>query len=335
MPDSPERGFELALYYAVTHDEKRGTEAVQWAFAHPCDRRQVGLVLDWAGALLSTEKTHELGDKSCSAYQASEPEALRDGLFIGVSLDRIRDLSDSVKSAFFKSIENGDFQNARELYAACEFIDAVRTTLHIDLRQDAPQFFSVLPTEFLLSLKPAAVAHPDWMAHIAALALVSLDPNLPGSQYLQGWAIEDQQLIRDGPGVAYELLWGDPYLPGVGYQNLDPWVYDDAGRLFARTDWKPNTCWVSISRSGVEQENCPVGWRQNPATFGHMTLIPVTQPCTMVPHRNNNEAAIVWKLRPHQSISYSEDKKKEAAEADAAGMWRLPGDVEGKVCATE
>src|SRR5690242_1438062 len=43
-PDSPERGFELALYYAVTRDPQRGREAVQWALTHPCERRQTALV---------------------------------------------------------------------------------------------------------------------------------------------------------------------------------------------------------------------------------------------------------------------------------------------------
>ncbi len=74
--------------------------------------------------------------------------------------------------------------------------------------------------------------------HVAALALVAIDPNLPASQFLQSWALEDTQTLREGPGVAYELLWADPYLPGVGYQNMEPWVYDDHGRLFARANWE-------------------------------------------------------------------------------------------------
>jgi len=333
--DSSERGFELGLYYAVTHDEKRGREAVQWALQNRCSRRQVALIIDWAGSLASREEIGQLGNANCPPYPASQPEGLRDTFFMGVALNRITALDDSAKTIFLKWIESGGFQNANQLYAACEFLDGVRATLHAELRHDARQFFSDLPEEFLLGLKPEAVEHPDWMTHIAALALVSLDPNLPGSQYLQGWAIEDRQTIREGPGVAYELLWGDPYLPGVGYQNLDPWVYDEAGRLFARTDWKPTACWIAITRSGLDQENCPAGWRQNPATFGHMTLIPLTQPCTIVPPRNNNEAAIMWNVHPHQSISYLDKKRKEAAEADAAGMWRLPGNVEGKVCATQ
>jgi hypothetical protein len=46
-PDSPERGFELALYYAVTHDDQAGSAAVRWALDHPSEARQVALVADW------------------------------------------------------------------------------------------------------------------------------------------------------------------------------------------------------------------------------------------------------------------------------------------------
>ncbi len=56
VPDSPERGFELALYYAVTHDEKRGREAVDWALAQKYGSRQVALILDWCRELISPEQ---------------------------------------------------------------------------------------------------------------------------------------------------------------------------------------------------------------------------------------------------------------------------------------
>src|ERR1700722_16128286 len=46
VPDSPERGFELALYYAITGDEAKGRGAVEWALSHEV-ARQSALVLDW------------------------------------------------------------------------------------------------------------------------------------------------------------------------------------------------------------------------------------------------------------------------------------------------
>src|SRR5207244_2745719 len=102
----------------------------------------------------------------------------------------------------------------------------------IDLREEDRAFFSQMPVELLLGMKSSDLEHPGWMAHAATLALIGLDPNLASSQFLQGWAISDRQMVREGPGVAYEFLWADPYLPGVVYQNSDAWSYDPHGRLF-------------------------------------------------------------------------------------------------------
>jgi hypothetical protein len=146
--------------------------------------------------------------------------------------------------------------------------------------------------------------------------------------------MEDRQMIREGPGVAYELLWGDPYLPGVSYRNLDPWSYDPAGRLFARTDWDPHACWINISTHGVEEANCPADWRQHTQKFGSMTLVAMTEPCIEVTHLNGRQAEIIWRLQPHQAVSYMNEKRKVSGQADPAGLWVLPGYINGKVCSS-
>lgn len=329
--DSPERGFELALFYAITRDDERGREAVEWALAHPCDRRQVALVLDWCADLLSEAQRQQLANTACNTGPplnlASE---IRNKFFLSVAKgedfrpDRSKDL--------LASLQAGNFEDAEALYAACEYLSAVRTTDHLDLREDARQFFSTLPIEMLLSLKPAAVERPNWKTHIAALALVSLDPNLEGSQYLQAWAMQPSETLREGPGVAYEFLWADPYLPGVAYENLDPWVYDSTGRLFARADWTPDACWVAISTRGVAEENCRPGWRRQPATFGRMILIPMTGPCMDLPRLDPKQTAILWQLPPHQTMLYGPGKQQSSVQADAAGLLRLTSDMQGKVC---
>ena len=223
--------------------------------------------------------------------------------------------------------------NPDNFYALCEYLDATRTNEHKDLRRDAVEFFSNLPSELLLSMKPAEVEHPSWILHCAALALVTIDPNLESSQYLQGWAMEDGQTLRDGPGVAYEFLWGDPYLPGVSYQNLDPWLYDPQGRLFARSDWSPSACWLSVSGGGIDEVNCQTTpWRKTRADFGHLALIPFTGPCTDVPSRNLNEYTVLWQLPPHAALEYRDKDKLLTAKADAAGLLRVPERVESKLC---
>jgi len=326
VPDSPERGFELALYYAVTGDQTRGREAVKWAIEHPCELRQVALVRNWIGV-------GQEAIKPCGYIGNGSPVSARNSLFLILAFGGNTNFETFWRQSVLPNLEANVLSDPKQLYAACEFLMAYRAAERADLREDAAHFFSNLPTEFLLSLKPDKAEHPDWMTHIAALALVAMDPNLQGSQFLQGWAMEDRQMIREGPGVAYELLWADPYLPGVGYQNLDPWVYDpDAGRLFARTDWTPEACWISISKASVENEHCPANWQNATAKFGHLMLIPMTGECAQLPQRNGNEFTILWKLPATQLITFSSAQEHHTAQADPAGMIQLGANVRGKAC---
>jgi hypothetical protein len=169
--------------------------------------------------------------------------------------------------------------------------------------------------------------------HAAALALVAIDPNLPSSQFLQSWALEDTQTIREGPGVAYELLWADPYLPGVGYQNMETWVDDDHGHLFARASWEPDSCWIEISANGIDQENCPPNWQSETVNFGHLTLIPMIDRCVDIPHiANRNDLVLVWRLKADEKITHGKGKDQHAAEANAAGIWHPGANIEGRAC---
>lgn len=307
VPDSEERGFELALYYAVTHDKTRGREAVEWALGHACDPRQFAWVLDCCGELMTDEEHRKLITAGCATPQSDDARLMR-------------------------SLQDGGFRDAAALYAACERLIALRASREDDLREQAVQFFSKLPIEFLLSLRPEEVEHPAWMTHVAGLALVAVDPNLAAAQYVQGWAMEDRQMIREGPGVAYEFLWADPYLPGVGYQNLDPWIYDARGRLFARVNWEPQACWIAISTRGVEEEHCPANWRDGPAQFGRMTLVPMSSRCIELPSPKTNETAVLWRLKPDESVSYRDAKQQHSTRADPAGMLWLSAGTAGKAC---
>jgi hypothetical protein len=325
VPDSPERGFELALYYVITKDEGRGREAIAWAKAHPCKQRQIALVKDWVD---DPPGEGNWPTSSCPESKTGPLAALRDSLLTHPAQAQ----ADGKKVV--ETLLTTDLANAGEVYAAAEYLAMIKSTQHTDLRENAPQFFNSLPIQYLLNLKPEQVEHPDWMTHIAALALVSLDPNSDSSQFLQGWAIEDRQMVREGPGVAYELLWADPYLPGVGYQNLDPWWFDDKnGKLLARSNWEPNACWIQITARGVQQQNCPANWQTQTVHFGHLQLMPMTQGCVEIQRAAPSITTLLWKLRPNQRLKYTEEKKSMAVEADPFGFWRVPANVEGKVCA--
>ncbi|MBV9610925.1 MAG: hypothetical protein JO091_00560, partial [Acidobacteriaceae bacterium] len=190
VPDSSERGFELALYYAVTGDEGRGKEAMEWGTAHPCSRRQVALILDWTGDLATAEERRKLSGAVCDHGTANPIEAARDDYFAAIA--RQNDAETNQWPSVLAWLEAGNL-DGRTLYAACEYLLAARANEHADLREEARAFFAGLPAELLLSRSDNEIAHPDWMTHAAALALVAVDPNLEGSQYVQSWAMEDAQ----------------------------------------------------------------------------------------------------------------------------------------------
>jgi hypothetical protein len=331
VPDSQERGFELALYYAVTGDEVKGREAVQWALGSK-DQRQRALVLDWCAPLATQQQRAQL---TVSGNPSTEPfTAWRDSLFRSVAAgDPAEPPADQLLENQLPELRAGGYRRSpHQFYALCELIYSERAAFRKDLRSIDPHFFSILPQLILLSAKPRELNTPPWQLHIAALALVAIDPNLPASQFLQSWALEDSQTLREGPGVAYELLWADPYLPGVGYQNMDTWLYDEHARLFARAGWDTDACWVEISPAGVREENCPARWQSETVTFGHLRLMPMLERCIEIPHLANNQFVLVWKLQPGRKVTIGRGKEQRSMDVDAAGIWRPGANVEGKAC---
>jgi hypothetical protein len=269
--DSPERGLELAVYYAVSGDAGKGREAVDWVLAHPCETLPLSLV---------SEATEDLQTPG----QATRIKAL-----------------------------------------ACPDKDHPLAKFGLD---DA----SIPGDEFLLSLRPGQVERPSWQQHVAGLALVNLDPNSRAAQFLQGWAMEDRFTLHDGPGVVYEFLWADPYLPGVSYQNMPPWIYSEAKGVYARADWSADACWLHISDQGRQQEHCPADVFSKPVTFSSLLLLPAEGHCLALPVEGPGTTTLLSNLRPQTKVSYVNGKEKLKAETDVAGLWRVPVGTSGNVC---
>lgn len=324
VPDSPERGFELALYSVLTGDQKQAKAAAQWALAHPCERRQVALVMDWLRTQLSDADRTTLMQSTCPDAP-SRFEQARNRLFQQVIEHGHATPAD---------VRLTDVPSGSELYALSEYLDVYNRTQHEDLREQDIAVYRQLPSAFLVSMRPEELEHPSWQQHIAALALVSLDPNMQSSQFLQGWALEDRFVLQDGPGVAYEFFWADAYLPGVGYQNLQPWVYwQDKARFWARRDWSPDSCWVKISAQGVNNENCPVGWQQQNLRFADLLFVPLPDHCATLPALDRS-GTIMIHGPPNANLTYTQSDKKSRSSADAAGLWTVSENTKGRICVT-
>jgi hypothetical protein len=164
-------------------------------------------------------------------------------------------------AAYFASLPR------RDLVALVEILHAVRDNFNnLDLRRSAPSLFQDLPWTILLSyypmpqpmgetlhfvpaLKGAPAPDPRqalW-ARVLALGLVAYDGAPKGSQFLQGFLLQDQFLLRDPVGAVYEFLWANPYQPGLSYHHAPLFFHSPSlGVLFLRSSWNPDATWAGL-----------------------------------------------------------------------------------------
>jgi len=330
--DSPQRGFELALFYAVSGDESTGRAAVAWAIAHPRETEQRLLVADWCAPVLTSSERESL---SSAAPSGSDPADLARNLLFQ-SVVRGQDPTAEFKSAWDAALKSLKKDPAawrpEQLYSLYEAIAAMQTNFHTDLRRENSDLFSQLPAVFLLSLSPEQLQQPAWRTRMAGLIMVNVDPNLQASSFVQGWAMEDPKQQKEGPGVAYEFLWADPYLPGLGYFNMEPWVYlRDSGFLIARINWEPEACSIKQTPGKFESAHCDANVQSRPTNFGKLLLLPISEPCISV-KSDPSRTTILSGLRPGSEVSWKTDGNTRTGIADASGLLRLPFDAVGRVC---
>jgi hypothetical protein len=91
------------------------------------------------------------------------------------------------------------------------------------------------------------------LSRAADLALVSFDTNAQETQFLQGWLIHDRFLMRGTFGIPYELLWANPYQPGLSYYHLPLSMHHEpSGRLALRSSWEDDATWFHYSDRKVQ-----------------------------------------------------------------------------------
>jgi hypothetical protein len=333
VPDSPERGLELALYGIVADDAASCKAAIQWGLGHRSEYRQIALIVDWCGSQLSDAGRTTLLSGEPAFLPAKPFRTARDLLFYQIVAGKAsRAGVEEQWTHLLPLIQQDPLSCLPDLYALFEFLDAAHGNFRVDLRQDDPRLFSNLPLMFLLALHPAEIEHPDWKQRAGGLMMVSLDPNLQSASFVQGWALEDPKVVSDGPGVAYEFLLANPYLPGLGYYNMDLWVYDPpSSLLLARKSWDNDSCWVRISKGKTELLQCPPDVLEKPAQFGKLNLIPMKEQCLDVPAQSNG-SVILSHLPPGRELAWEANAEKFKTRADAGGLALISSTVSGKVC---
>ena len=126
-----------------------------------------------------------------------------------------------------------------------------------DLWAEAPEAFRALPLARMLGYLPGVIEAPEgrlrrhalapaageeaareaMLGRIAEMLLVAYESASREAQFLQGWLRNDSFTLRGPFGALYELLWINPYLPGLAPASAPRWTFDPVrGRIFAQRE---------------------------------------------------------------------------------------------------
>jgi hypothetical protein len=361
----PETGFTKALYYQVAGDAEAGREAVAWALGPGSDLRQLALVYDWCQDLLSDAQKKSLAgrlQRGMAETAANDAiAAVRSRVMAAVALfDEVpqgprQELASVVNGWWAHKIvpelAAGRTAAPREdAYALYELLHVLRDNTNLDLRESARPFFRSFPMEHLVSYYPAPYEAPEngyyigaarrtgepdlrvaALSRAAELAMVAFDPNAADTQLLQGWLMHDHYLLRGVFGIPYELLWANPYQPGLSYDHAPlVWHNADFGRLFVRSEWEDTAQWfgdfdgvMQIFRDGrvvavdPAKPPAPLLLRQSAVCFGHSARrFRVTL--------EEGNAVFIVGLDPRHTYQVEvDDEQMYEADTDAGGILEL------------
>jgi hypothetical protein len=243
--------------------------------------RQIALVADWCGPLISAaDKSAILRrlEKVVGQPAASLAEARTKAMAAIVLSESRQAVSGKALKEVYEQFWTGTFiaglRDARvhvpnaDAYALLELMHAFRDNLDYDLRESFPQWFKDYALIHILAHypEPFPAAENEFripadseldkrgpdvtkatLSRAAELAMVAFDANANETQLLQGFLMNDRFLMRGTLGIPYELMWADPYQPGLSYYHV-PLVAHDAvgGELYVRSTWEDDAAWLGF-----------------------------------------------------------------------------------------
>ena len=249
-----------------------------------------------------------------------------------------------------------------DAYAMLELIHCFRDNLEFDLRETFVAWFRDYPLTHILAHYPEPFpgaeneyripADPEidkrgpdvtkaTLSRAAELAMVAFDANAPETQLLQGFLMNDRFLMRGTLGIPYELMWANPYQPGLSYYHA-PLVVHDAvgGELYVRSAWEDNAAWLGFFAGQLQLFKGGELVRVDPhAAHDPMDL----EEATVFFAREANKFRVPDRPKPEAA---AEDKNGDDAvddvfiiglepnrpyhvEADGMGMFEVSSDVGG------
>jgi hypothetical protein len=282
-----EPGWTAALRYRIADDVAAGKKAIAWAAGSGTDIRQIALVADWCAPLFAgTDQSRIFGklQRSVSGPAPKTLPAARDRVLAAIAISETQpDLAERVLTGFFDGFWTDFIASVRsakvrvpnaDASALIEIMHAVRDNINFDLRETFPVWFRDYPLIHLMAHYPPPFPAseneyripadiqidkrgPDLnkavLSRAAELAMVAFDANASETQLLQGFLMNDRFVMRGTAGIAHELLWANPYQPGLSYYHV-PLAQHDAigGQLFVRSTWEDDASWIGFFDSQLQ-----------------------------------------------------------------------------------
>ncbi|HVW10463.1 MAG TPA: hypothetical protein VHC90_17870 [Bryobacteraceae bacterium] len=273
-----EAAGKQAIGWGVTRASARGAVSENVV-------RQLALIADWCGPLMqAADKTVILGRLERYASAPVPPAGVtlaeartRTLAAIAISESRpaaaekaLRDIYEIwwMKS-FIPGLLSGKLHVPNpDANALLELMHAFRDNLDFDLRETCatwyrdygpihilahyPEPFPAPENEYRIPADPQVDQRgPDitkaTLSRAAELAMVAYDANAAETQLLQGFLMNDRFLMRGTLGIAYELMWADPYQPGLSYYHVPLVAHDSiGGELYVRSTWEDDAQWLGF-----------------------------------------------------------------------------------------
>jgi hypothetical protein len=243
--------------------------------------RQMALIADWCAPLISAEdkpvifaRLEKIMTGGVTGIAAARTKTLAAIVLADVRPEASEKALREVYEGFWKTRFIGGVRDGRlhvsnsDAYPMLELMHAFRDNLNFDLRETLAKWFKDYPLIHILAHypEPFPAAENEYripadaeidkrgpdvtkatLSRAAELAMVAFDANSPETQLLQGFLMNDRFLMRGTLGIAYEMMWANPYQPGLSYYHV-PLVAHDAtgGELFVRSAWEDDAAWLGF-----------------------------------------------------------------------------------------
>ena len=369
----PELGWAAALRYQIAQEDAAGRSAITWALSPAAtDIRQIALIVDWCAPLLSKPDQTVLLAKLRKATSGPAPKTIaeaRDVAMAAIVLSESQpDLAEKTLTAVFDNFWTANFiaairaARARvpnpDACAMMELLHVVRDNVNYDLRDTFPLWFRDYPVIHLMAHYPAPwpasenefripadreiqKSGPDLskavLSRAAELSMVAFDSNSSETQLLQGFLMNDRFVMRGTYGIPYELMWANPYQPGLSYYHVPLAQHDEiGGQLFVRSTWEDDAAWIGFfegqlqlfSEGTVSQVDPRVA--HEPMDIEEATVFFARDAKQFrVPKRASDEAlddVFIVGLEPRRAYHIEVDGQEMVEEqSDPGGIVYLPG----------